>query len=140
MTCTLCGHRDFPQEMQPALQMQIADLIARKGADRFYVGNQGGFDFAVLQALRACKAIFPQIRYSVVLAYMPRDALFGTSESETVFPEAVAAAPRRFAISYRNRWMLERADCVVTYIRHDFGGAAQFAAVAARRGKLLVWL
>lgn len=43
--------------------------------------------------------------------------------------------PRRYAICRRNRWMLEHADCVVTYIRHAYGGAARYAALAARQGK-----
>ena len=106
MTCTFFGHRDFPREMQPALQMQIADLIAQKGADRFYVGNQGGFDFAVLQALRACKAIYPQIEYSVVLAYMPRgtgSCLCGCkSRRKATFLRKIAEiAPR--ALTFRQK-------------------------------------
>lgn len=72
MTCTFFGHRDFPREMMPNLRAQIVHLIENRGVTQFYVGNQGYFDYAVLQILRSCRQIYPQISYSVVLAYMPQ--------------------------------------------------------------------
>lgn len=135
MTCTFFGHRDFPREMTPVLRAQIVQLIEKRGVSSFYVGNQGYFDYAVLQILRACKQMYPQIGYRVVLAYMPQAELPGIEAAETVLPEAVALAPHRFAICRRNRWMLEQADCVVTYIRRSYGGAARYAALAERQGK-----
>ena len=46
--------------------------------------------------------------------------------------------PKRFAIDWRNRWMLKQADYVVTYITHSWGGAAKFAEMAERSGKQIV--
>lgn len=140
MTCTFFGHRDFPRKMTSVLRAQIVNLIEKHGATRFYVGNQGHFDYAVLQILRTCKQNYPYIQYSVVLAYLPGEALPGIDAAETLLPEVVERAPRRYAICYRNRWMLENADCVVTYIRHTYGGAARYAAQAERRGKEIVRL
>ena len=37
----------------------------------------------------------------------------------------------------RNRWMLERSDIVVTYVRSP-GGAAKFKALAERKGKHVI--
>lgn len=133
MTCTFFGHRDFPREMMPNLRAQIVHLIENRGVSQFYVGNQGYFDYAVLQILRSCRQIYPQISYSVVLAYMPQQELPGIEDTETLLPEQVELAPRRYAICRRNRWMLEHADCVVTYIRHAYGGAARYAALAHGR-------
>ena len=135
MTCTFFGHRDFPREMTPTLRAQIVYLIENRDVSQFYVGNQGYFDYAVLQILRSCRQIYPQIRYSVILAYMPQQELPGIEAAETLLPEQVELAPRRYAICRRNRWMLEHADCVVTYIRHAYGGAARSAALAARQRK-----
>ena len=44
-------------------------------------------------------------------------------------------APKRFAISWRNRWMLDRSDHVIAYVTRSWGGAAQFAELAKKRGK-----
>lgn len=58
--------------------------------------------------------------------------------SDTIFPEGIETVPKRFAISWRNRWMLKQADYVVTYVTHSWGGAAQFAEMAKRQHKKIV--
>ena len=42
------------------------------------------------------------------------------------------------AISYRNKWMLKQSHFVVTYITHDWGGAAQFASLAKKQKKTVL--
>lgn len=39
---------------------------------------------------------------------------------------------------WRNCWMLQRADYVVTYITHPWGGAAQYSQKAKRAGKTVI--
>lgn len=69
----------------------------------------------------------------MVFAYMPRKPEpYGLA---TILPEGIEKVPKRFAISWRNRWMLDHADCVVTYVTHAWGGAAQFATRARKQGK-----
>ncbi|MCQ2440540.1 MAG: hypothetical protein MJ076_01415 [Clostridia bacterium] len=45
--CTFFGHWDTPEEVRPLLQGVLKQLIENRGADTFYVGNQGGFDLMV---------------------------------------------------------------------------------------------
>ena len=58
--------------------------------------------------------------------------------SDTILPEGIENVPPRYAISWRNSWMLRRSDFVVTYITHSYGGAAQFAAKAVRQKKVVI--
>lgn len=44
----------------------------------------------------------------------------------------------RYAISWRNAWMLHQSDYVVTYITHSWGSAAQYARKAKAQGKYIV--
>ena len=44
----------------------------------------------------------------------------------------------RFAILWRNKWMLKQSDYVVAYVTHSWGGAAQFTAEAYRLGKMVL--
>ena len=53
---------------------------------------------------------------------------------ETVYPE-IEKKPLRFAIVYRNRWMVEMADYVVAYINRDWGGAYKTYEHAKRKKK-----
>lgn len=133
-TCTFFGHRDCPETIRPQVMTTVEDLILIQGVDTFYVGDSGRFDAIVRGVLRELSRKYPHIRYGVVLSAMPS----GETEADTMLPEEIVSVPPRFAIDRRNRWMLERADIVVTYITHGWGGAAKFAEMAAKSGKIVI--
>lgn len=133
--CTFFGHRDCPSGIRTRLRETLVDLIENYGAEFFYIGNQGQFDAMARNIVRELKTVYPMIEYTVVLAYMPQKVNEYEDYSDTMLPEGIEQVPKRFAISWRNNWMLNRADYVVTYITHSWGGAAQFAQKAQRKGK-----
>ena len=137
-TVTFFGHKDTPQETEPTLRATLLDLIINKNATVFFVGNNGNFDAMVRNQLKELSVIYP-IRYSVVLAYLP-DERNTDDMSDTIYPEGLEKVPKRFAISWRNKWMLKQSDIVVTYVKHSFGGAAQFKELAQKQGKTVVEL
>lgn len=136
-TCTFFGHHDCPASIRPKLREVLIDLIENRAVDRFFVGDNGAFDRMVRACLRELAKEYPQIRYAVVLEHMPEKRRTGCHEddSDTMLPEGLEKVPPRFAISRRNQWMLRQCDCVVTYITHSWGGAAQFAEMATRQKK-----
>jgi hypothetical protein len=136
--CTFFGHRDCPETIKPKLRETLIELIEHNGVDLLYVGNQGAFDAMVRSVLRELALEYSHISYAVVLAYMPAKRNEYDDYSDTMLPEGIETVPRRFAISWRNKWMLRQADYVVTYITHSWGGAAQFAELAERKGKIVV--
>ena len=140
--CTFFGHSYCPEAVKPRLRETLVDLIETQGVDVFYVGNHGDFDRMTRSLLRELSELYPHIRYAVVLAYVPqkRDEFDQRDWSDTMLPEGIERVPPRFAISWRNRWMLDRADIVVTYITHSWGGAAQFSELAEKKGKQVVRL
>lgn len=140
MTITFFGHRNTNQSMQSLLKVVLKDLIENKDADVFYVGNQGNFDDMVRNTLIQLKNDYPYIRYYVVLAYMPikREGVTFEDYADTIFPEGLENTPRRYAISKRNRWMIEQADTVVTYVIYKTGGATQFKELAEKKGKCVI--
>ena len=140
MNCTFFGHRDCPETIKPKLREVLIDLITNHDVDMFYVGHQGQFDAYVNSELKKLKQEYPQINYAVVLAYMPDKKTEYDDYSDTMLPEGIESVHPRYAISWRNNWMLKRADYVVTYITHSWGGAAQCARKAALLGKRLIEL
>lgn len=104
----------------------------------FYVGNNGNFDTMVRRQLEALSQAYP-ITYNVVLAYLPTKKSEYDDYANTILPDGIETTPKRFAISYRNKWM-EQANIVVTYVTHSFGGAAQFKELAEIQGKTLIEL
>lgn len=136
--CTFFGHRDCPEAVKPYLREVLVDLIVNKGVDTFYVGNQGRFDGIVRSVLRELVQAYPEIRYAVVLAYLPGEKRAYNDDSDTMLPEGIEDVHPHYAVVWRNRWMLQRADFVVTYIAHPWGGAARFADKARRAGKTVI--
>lgn len=135
MTCTFFGQSDCPQSVKPKLEAEIKRLII-DGVDTFYVGNNGNFDLYVQQVLQKCARTEPKIKFYIVLAYTPdKSTRFVVDFERTIVPEEAASAMPRYAISYRNKWLVAHADYVVTYITHKFGGAYQFASLAQRKNK-----
>lgn len=133
--CTFSSHRDCPETIKPALRQALVDLIENNHADLFYVGNQGSFDRMVRSVLRELTAAYPHIRYAVVLAYLPGKNAQAEDPCDTMYPEGLECVHPKYAISWRNNWMLTRSDFVITYITHTWGGAARFAEKAKRTGK-----
>ena len=137
--CTFFGHRDCPSSIKPKLCEVLIDLIENYAVDMFYVGRQGAFDAIVRSVLKELVLVYPHINYAVVLERVPpmRNELAACDYSDTMLPEGIETVHPRFAISWRNKWMIKQSDYVVTYITHSWGGAAQFAEMAAKHGKII---
>lgn len=136
MTCTFFGHSNTPESVKEQIKETVIDLIENHGADQFYVGNHGKFDAMAAAVLRELKQAYPNIEYRVVLAYLPNNG--EKLPDPTVFPEGIESALPKYAINFRNKWMLDKADTVVAYITHDWGGAAQFVGRAKRKKKQII--
>ena len=140
MTCSFFGHKDAPSNIYPSLVETINELITNHEINSFLVGNQGSFDSMVLRALRKLKHEHPHISYNVVLAYMPTEKQeydpyeFG----ETMIPEGLETVHPRYAISWRNKWMVNESEYVVAYVKHSWGGAAKYLEIAQKKNKTIV--
>ena len=137
MTVTFFGHRDAPKEIEPTLRTTLINLIEQENAREFYVGNNGNFDAMVRRQLEDISKAY-EINFTVVLAYLPDDRREHDNLVNTIYPEGIESVPKRFAISWRNKWMLRQADTVITYTTHPSSGAYEFEQLALRRGKRVI--
>lgn len=140
MVCCFFGHKDAPASVISSLEYTVEDLVQNAGINEFLVGNQGGFDGMVHRVLKKMKSRYPSITYHVVLAYMPKekDEYPLCEYGETLFPCGIESSPPKFAISWRNKWMVQEANVVVCYVNHSWGGAAQFVEYARKQGKTII--
>ena len=141
-TCTFFGHRDAPTNYTYELKNILIDLVDNEGVDTFLVGNNGRFDSMVLSILKEFASVYKHITYDVVVSKMP-----GKKELEkysnydcehTMYPFILETTPPRFAIDARNKWMVQQADYVVTYVVKNYGGAAKFKEYAEKKGKKVI--
>lgn len=137
MVCTFFGHRFIGKDISAQLEEVLIDLIENKNITIFYVGHQGGFDTCVRDELRKLKEIYVNIKYYVVLSYLPKkhDNLDCTDYSDTIFPDILTKTPPKYAIDRRNRWMINISDFVVCYCEHNANfGAAKYVNIALKKG------
>ena len=137
MVCTFFGHRDTPTEIKAHLREILLDLIERQGVQQFCVGNHGSFD-AMACSLLAELEQSHGIRYEIVLAYLPKQEDPRCGVNHTLLPEGIETVPPRFAIEYRNKWIIAHSDIVITYVTRSFGGAAKFKEMAKKKKKTII--
>lgn len=136
MTVAFFGHGNTPSEVYPLLERKIAELAEQNEDITFLVGTHGAFDGMSRRALKQAAERYPHIKCFVVLAYYePNGEDYGLP---TLFPEGIESRPKRYAINYRNDYMVRECDAVICYITHDWGGAWQFVHKADKHGKQIL--
>ena len=137
MKVTFCGHSDVahPEEVRRWLSETVEGLI-QQGADMFLLGGYGAFDRMAASVVWNLKQKYPQVQSVLVKPYLNREM----DESQydwTVYP-GLETVPPLYAITHRNRYMVEEADLVVAYVLHGWGGAAQTLEHAKRKKKSII--
>ncbi len=141
MIVTFCGHAQFPKSKE--YEQKILEFLEEKVGDEpadMYLGGYGGFDSFAYECCRKYKESHPEISIVLVTPYL--DASYQRNHlkyQETrydfiLYPE-IENKPKRYAIAYRNKYMVEKADYVVAYVVRDWGGAYTTCKYAKRRGK-----
>lgn len=141
--CTFFGHRDCPESIRVILKKEIERLICNQHVDTFYVGTQGSFDRMAYSALIELRSKFSNIKVYRVLAYMPRNDAVSNDNAQsedTILPEGIERVHPRYAIVWRNNWMIDHSEYVIAYTTHPTGGAFQAVERAQKKGKAVVRL
>lgn len=139
--CTFFGHRDCPESIKTGLKREIERLICNQQVDTFYVGTQGGFDRMAYSALKELRSKFSNITVYRVLAYMPRNDTVSNDEiqsEDTFLPEGIERVHPRYAIVWRNNWMIDHSEYVIAYLTHPTGGAYQAVERAKKKGRTVI--
>lgn len=137
MIATFCGHSQLVNSEEVAAWLfTVTQNLIGQGVTVFYLGGYGEFDSLAAAVLREQKQKYPHIELVLVLAYLHKGKDVSGYDS-TVYPP-LESVPMRFAISRRNRWMVENADVVVAYVLHDWGGAAQTLQWAVQKKKQII--
>ena len=137
MVVTFCGHRQVENEDQVRQWLENAvDSLIREGVDVFYLGGYGEFDRMALSVVNKTKEAHPDVRAILVLPYLDRSMDLDAYDG-SVYPP-LEKVPRRYAISRRNRWMVDQADVVVAYVIHEWGGAATTLRYAEAKKKTII--
>ena len=137
MRITFCGHKEvWDREPVERWLKQVCGELISQGANEFFLGGYGHFDYMCVSVLRELKEIHPQIRLILVLPYL-NSTMITDGYDETVYPP-LETVPPRFAIVRRNEWMVRESDGVVAYVMRGYGGAAKTLDYARRKKKTII--
>ena len=137
MRITFCGHKEvWDREPVERWLKQVCGELISQGANEFFLGGYGHFDYMCASVLRELKESHPQIRLILVLPYL-NSTMITDGYDETVYPP-LETVPPRFAIVRRNEWMVRESDVVVAYVIRGFGGAAKTLEYARKKKKTII--
>ena len=137
MIITFCGHAQFQrsEECEKKLLTFLEEKVGDSSAD-IYLGGYGNFDAFAYGCCKKYQESHPNISLVFVTPYLSNNHLQYQKDiyDAILYPE-IENKPLRYAITYRNRYMVEKADYIIAYVSHDWGGAYATYKHAQRKGK-----
>ena len=143
MIITFCGHSQYTEsaEDEKKIISLLTELIGDRDAE-LYFGGYGSFDSFARKCGKKYQETHQNTKLIFVTPYITIDYQKKHLEhnkdlyDQILYPN-LEDKPLKFAISYRNKWMVEQADYVIAYITHDWGGAYQTYKYARQKKKRL---
>ena len=144
-TVSLFGHRKIENlfRLEDVLVPVIKDLMLTKEYISFLIGRNGEFDeFAASVIKRLQKEVRKDNNdMTLVLPYVVANLEYYEKYYDSVLiPEIMHDVYPKFAITLKNRWMIDRSDLVVVYSEHERGGAYTALKYAEKKNKRIIRL
>ena len=141
MVISFFGHAKYERNSEH--EEKILGFLLKKIGDRsacLYFGGYGNFDRFAYECCAKYKKMHPCVELVLVTPYITPEyqrSYLNERKREydaIVYPE-IENRPPKYAIVYRNRWMVEKSDVVICAVKHSFGGAYRAYSYAVRLGK-----
>lgn len=146
-TVSFFGHRqveDFALVEERAERL-VGELITGKPYLEFLVGRNGEFDQMIASCLLRAKRKWRDDNNFLVLVlpyptaeYRGNVSSFESYYDEIEICEQAAGVHFKSAIQTRNRYMVDRSDLVVCYVKRPCGGAYQTVCYAEQEHKAII--
>lgn len=142
MIISFFGHRDFcGSEAYEKRLLQIFENVIGEEAVEFYLGGYGGFDSFAYCCCNQYQKTHTHAKLIFVTPYFlqknSREELI--KYDEVIYPE-IEHVPPKFAIIYRNRYMVDRSDVIISGVKYSRGGAYQACLYAKKKEKRIIAL
>ena len=71
MTTAFFGHGNAPSDLEPRIEQAVIQLMEENENIAFLAGTHGRFDAMARSVLKRLAPQYPNMKYRIVLAYMP---------------------------------------------------------------------
>ena len=141
MIISFFGHSNFQKtkEYEEKILAILHDKVNSAAVD-FYLGGYGAFDDFAYECCKKYKETHPYVTLTFVTPYITLDYQKNHLQNEKskyddiIYPD-IEDKPLRFAITYRNKWIVEQSDYIICAIDHSWGGAFKTYQYALQKGK-----
>ena len=142
MIVVFCGHSGFneSEKYEQTLLKILNDTVGENPVE-MYLGGYGLFDEFANQCAKKYKATHPNVSLIYVTPYITSEycrnhlKLKKAQYDSIIYPD-IEKVPLKYAVLYRNRYMINNADYVIAYVKRAFGGAYQSLKFARSKIKL----
>ena len=113
MIVSFFGHRNFPKSIEYRKKLlDILEYTVGNSEADFYLGNYGNFDRLAVECCKKYQELHPNVSLVFITPYITpgyqnRLAEMNKIYDAIIYPE-IEDKPLRFAIPYRNKWMVEK--------------------------------
>lgn len=129
MIITFFGHsnyREMPGHRQRILE--YIESISKDSQIDFYLGGYGNFDSFALSCAKSFQQSHPNTKIYFVTPYITESYEKSRLKNCSLLYDGIIYppledAPLKYAISHRNKWMAERADVIIAFVKRNYGGA-----------------
>ena len=144
MRIAFFGHANsmLSDELKNKIMKYLNECIAESECE-FLLGGYGNFDAYALRFGLELKKSNSAIKLTLVSPYIDWSYLKKQSDyvastyDYVIYPE-IENVPKKYAISARNKWIVDASDIIVTYINHSYGGAYSAYLYATRKKKAVI--
>ena len=139
MIITFCGHSNFCKSViYMPIVLEMLEQMSKDEQIDFYLGGYGRFDEFAYECAATFKQKHANTGIFLITPYLDRKRFFQNEKYDAVIYPELEKVPLRFAISYRNKWMADKADLIIAYVNRSWGGAYQMYKYAESHKKTIL--
>lgn len=142
-------HHTPNESIKARLREQIINLIENEDVSTFLVGELGGYEVDAYDTVLDIKEEYPHITVLFVVAKMTElklqvkkadgRILNRRACDDFIYPDKCATGYKRLCIVYRNRYIIENTDFIISYNKYQ-GKAYEFCKQAQNKGVQVIEL
>ena len=121
------GHRRIERDFELADRIEEMALSLLKTHEyvEFLMGRNGDFDIAAARAIKRAQRRFggESSSLSLVLPYRVKDEEFYAKYYDDILYPISPEVHFKAAITKRNEWLVDHANCIIAYVKNFSGGA-----------------
>ena len=130
--CVFTGHRQLDADFSKIQLKRSTEKLIKQGVNVFYNGMAMGFDLCAAECVLSLQKKYPNVQLIACIPCYGQEKYFSETDKKRylkIFKEAdeiVTLSDHYYqgCMQQRDKYMAERADCMIAYCKKSTGGAA----------------